>query len=483
MADDAGVKDAAAILRDAAQRIALQIRMRRSEYYTLRALTWGITLTVLLLLLKGLLGGYALTAALGPVALSLLAGLLYSLSRSVPPLDALRLADRAAGLHDRLSTALECVERRDESPLAKALIADAVTRAPRVDWARVVPRRWPREVRFLPASAAAAVLLLVLPPVPIPKGGLPALQRSAPAPQDEAKQSGPATSLDRPVERKQQPAERVERQPLDPPRRPTQPETARSDLAAIFKDTTIAQKRPDFNSFLRQGDDRLRILEKVDSLPDLKSDVTQTPQKLVFRKMRELLAGFRPDQLSPESLRQLLEEMGRLGRKGEGGDPDLREGEDALNQGQFSRALSALERAFNRMRAQEERERAKKGLQGGKDKGQPFPGKEGEGGDDLGEGEGSLPGKGHSAEVRGSPTPRVAGERLDTTVTGETRQGRRDAYDTNLRGRGAQNPSRLPYATVLSQYRKLMEEALAKEAIPFDYRTQIRDYFQSLEER
>jgi len=222
MADDAGVKDAAAILRDAAQRIALQIRMRRSEYYTLRALTWGITLTVLLLLLKGLLGGYALTAALGPVALSLLAGLLYSLSRSVPPLDALRLADRAAGLHDRLSTALECVERRDESPLAKALIADAVTRAPRVDWARVVPRRWPREVRFLPASAAAAVLLLVLPPVPIPKGGLPALQRSAPAPQDEAKQSGPATSLDRPVERKQQPAERVERQPLDPPRRPTQ---------------------------------------------------------------------------------------------------------------------------------------------------------------------------------------------------------------------------------------------------------------------
>jgi len=329
------------------------------------------------------------------------------------------------------------VERRDESPLAKALIADAVTRAPRVDWARVVPRRWPREVRFLPASAAAAVLLLVLPPVPIPKGGLPALQRSAPAPQDEAKQSGPATSLDRPVERKQQPAERVERQPLDPPRRPTQPETARSDLAAIFKDTTIAQKRPDFNSFLRQGDDRLRILEKVDSLPDLKSDVTQTPQKLVFRKMRELLAGFRPDQLSPERLRQLLEEMGRLGRKGEGGDPDLREGEDALNQGQFSRALSALERAFNRMRAQEERERAKKGLQGGKDKGQPFPGKEGEGGDDLGDGEGSLPGKGHSAEVRGSPTPRVAGERLDTTVTGETRQGRRDAYDTNLRGRGA----------------------------------------------
>ncbi len=68
-------------------------------------------------------------------------------------------------------------------------------------------------------------------------------------------------------------------------------------------------------------------------------------------------------------------------------------------------------------------------------------------------------------------------------LSGEQRQGRREAYDTNLRGRGAQNPSRLPYATVFSQYRKLMEEALAKEPIPFEYRTQIRDYFQSLEER
>jgi hypothetical protein len=50
-------------------------------------------------------------------------------------------------------------------------------------------------------------------------------------------------------------------------------------------------------------------------------------------------------------------------------------------------------------------------------------------------------------------------------------------------GRGAQNPSRLPYMSVFSQYRKLMEDALAKENIPLDYRTQVKEYFQSLEER
>ena len=50
-------------------------------------------------------------------------------------------------------------------------------------------------------------------------------------------------------------------------------------------------------------------------------------------------------------------------------------------------------------------------------------------------------------------------------------------------GKGAQNPSRLPSLSVVAQYRKMMEEALAKEAIPLDYRSQVKEYFQSLEER
>lgn len=483
MSEETRVEDPAAILRDAAQRVSVQVRLRRSEYYALRSLAWGVSLAAVLLLVKELLGIYAPSAAVGVIGLSLLAGLLYSLSRPVPPLEALRLADRAAGLHDRLTTALECVERRDGSPLAQAVIADALERAPSVEWSRVVPRRWPREARFLPVPAVAALLLFLLPPIPMPRARLPAWERSASEAPEEPRQTGPATAVDRPLDRKRQAQEQLERQPQEPPRRPTRPETARGDLAAIFKDTTISQRRPDFSSFLKQGDERLRVLEQVQNLPDLKSDFTQSPQKVMFRRMRELLGGLRPDQLSPQRLRQLLDEMERLGRKGDGGsEGDLREGEEALSQGQLGRALSAMERALSRMRAQEEREQAKKGLPGGRDKGQGKQGDQGKEGDDL-EGEGSLPGKGHTADMRGNPAPRIPGEKVDMALSGESRQGRREAYDTNLRGRGAQNPSRLPYATVLSQYRKLMEEALAKEAIPFDYRTQIKEYFQSLEER
>jgi len=81
----------------------------------------------------------------------------------------------------------------------------------------------------------------------------------------------------------------------------------------------------------------------------------------------------------------------------------------------------------------------------------------------------------------GLATPRLPGSRLDSTLSGEGRPGRKEAYDTNLSGPGARNPSQLPYLDLFSQYRKQMEEALNKEPIPFDYREQVKEYFQSLE--
>jgi len=36
---------------------------------------------------------------------------------------------------------------------------------------------------------------------------------------------------------------------------------------------------------------------------------------------------------------------------------------------------------------------------------------------------------------------------------------------------------------VFSQYQKMMEEALTKEPIPFNYREQVKEYFRSLESR
>ncbi|MGH7321333.1 MAG: hypothetical protein ACRELA_17140, partial [Candidatus Rokuibacteriota bacterium] len=167
---------------------------------------------------------------------------------------------------------------------------------------------------------------------------------------------------------------------------------------------------------------------------------------------------------------------------------EMFEGSEALERGQMSRAMDAMERALNKMRAMEERERGGKGLQGGRDRGGRGRegGRAGEGGEndpDFGEGMGSLPGKGTNPQWRGDPTGRLGQNPFDVGVEGQTRRGRKDAYDTNMIGRGAQNPSRLPYMSVYSQYRKMMEDALAKESIPFDYRTQVKEYFQSLEER
>ena len=55
--------------------------------------------------------------------------------------------------------------------------------------------------------------------------------------------------------------------------------------------------------------------------------------------------------------------------------------------------------------------------------------------------------------------------------------------DTNLTGRAGQMPSRLQYLGVIGQYRKMMEDAIAREAVPRDYHSQIKDYFQALDER
>jgi hypothetical protein len=90
--------------------------------------------------------------------------------------------------------------------------------------------------------------------------------------------------------------------------------------------------------------------------------------------------------------------MNRMGRRGQpGGEGDfgqeLMEGAQALEEGQMSRALDAMERALGKMRAMEDKERGGKSLEGGKDRG-GARGRGGEADPDFGEGEGSMPGKG-----------------------------------------------------------------------------------------
>jgi hypothetical protein len=476
-------------------RLTRLIRQRRALFYGVRGLVWGLCLAIVPVALRATLGFWALPAAGGLAAGGALAGMLYGMLLRVPPVDALGLADRAFDLKDRLATAHDLLGRMDRGALADAAIADAEGRARDIALGRAVPWRWPREARILPAPVLVLAVLPYLPPVPIPDVSMPSF---TPGTEEEKKPeaAGPQQAIERPTPKKTEKVERVEMQDRDYQTRPN-PESrehAKGDLAAAFKDTNVATKRPDFSSFLKQGDDRIRLLERVDSLPDLQRDFTQSQYKVMFRKSRSLLSGMDPRQMTPEKLRQLLDEMNRMGRRpgsGAGGEGDwgqeMMEGAEALDQGQMSKAMEAMERALQKMRAQEERDRGGKGLQGGRDQDRDGrrggSGRPGEDEPDFGEGQGSLPGKGTNPGWRGDPTTRLGQNPLDIGVEGEMRKGRRESYDTNMLGKGAHNPSRLPSMSVVTQYRKMMEEALAKEAIPLDYRSQVRDYFQALEER
>jgi hypothetical protein len=233
------------------------------------------------------------------------------------------------------------------------------------------------------------------------------------------------------------------------------------------------------------------MLDQLDRLPDLQRDFTQSQQRMVFQKAKALRGGLRGEQFSPDKLRELMKEMERLGRKG---DPsyqgDLGEGMEALEQGQTDRAMEAMERALNKLRAMEEKGRDGKGLRGGRDDerrgGRRGDGRQGGGPGDDGdfpEGEGSLPGKGKSGSPKGDPTQRLRTNPYDVGVEGESRAGRKEGVDTNMVGRGGKVPSRLQYLGVLGQYRKQMEEDIAREQVPRDYHGQVKEYFKALDER
>jgi len=472
--------------------VIAQVRWRRAEHYGLRGLFYGAVVAVVGVLFKSALGRGALVAAVGVALLGLLAGAHYGFTRRVGAADAARLADRAFGLSERVSTALEWAERPDRTPLVDALVADAVERIETLSPRQIVPRILPREVRLLPVPVVAAVLLALAPAVPLPSGRLPDFHRGSDG-DDKAERTD-----SRLVEESARPLRK------DPEKRPVFGErdfaqrsggvggATAGDLSAIFKDTALANQRPDFNSFLKKGDERLKMLEQVDRLPDLQSDFTTSQYKMVFRKSKELRSGLRPDQVSPQKLKELLEEMERLGRKGGSWSGDAMDGMEALEGGNQDKALQAMEKALNKMRAQEEAERGGKNLRGGRERGNAGNrrGERGAGGDgmgpedqDFGEGEGSMPGKGKSGSPKGEASQRLRASPYDVGVEGESRNGRKEGYDTNMAGRGSKMPARMPYLGVIGQYRKMMEDSISREQVPRDYHAQIKDYFQALDER
>ncbi len=480
--------------------VARQIRLRRAEFYGLRGLFWGAVAAVVPLVLKESLGFWSYTGAAILLIAGAGAGALRGFLLKLPQAEAARLADRGYALQDRISTALEWAERPDRTPIVDALVTDAVARADQLGVRRIIPRRVPREAKFVPLPLLLGLVLAAAPPIPLPQGRLPNFSVSRDEDEEKVKdRSGDLKQAERRQATRRDAVQRADVQERDlTPRLGGGGQSQPGDLAAIFKDTSLGGRAPDFSSFLKKGDERLRMLEQLDRLPDLQSDFTQSQTRMVFQKAKALRGGLDPNKkVSPEKLRELLNEMERLGRKGGGAGQgnwsgDVYEGMEALEGGQSDRAMEALERALSKMRSREERGRDGKSLKGGREsdrrgnrrgnergQGQGGPGDEG----DFPEGEGLLPGRGKSGSPKGDPTARLRGSPFDVGVEGESRPGRKQGIDTNMLGRGAQMPSRMQYMGVLGQYRKMMEESIAREQVPRDFQTQVKEYFQSLDEK
>jgi hypothetical protein len=369
--------------------------------------------------------------------------------------------------------------------VVQALLAEAARRAEALRVREAFRVRLPREARYLAAAAAAAVGLALLPPLPFQfaraTGEGAAEERAGPDQPPEVERKAPA--------KKEEPAKpapeavKQKGQETGFRRGGTPPRAQSGDLGASFKDTSLSARRPDFNSFLKEGDERLKLLGESQSMPDLQKDFTQSPYQVLLRRAQQMLRDLSVKEINREQLRELVREMERLGGRG-GSRGFLDEGlfdelESGAAGGDSDRVLDSLERALNRLRDREQAGKDSKRLRQAR-RGRPGGGRD-EGADRDDPGFGSLPGQEPSTLREGDPTGRLGVQGVDTGLEGEWAEGRREAYDTNVSGPGAQNTSRLPFLDLLTRYRKQMEEALTKEPIPLDYREQVKEYFQSLD--
>jgi len=468
--------------------LSRRLRLVRALSASVRFLVVGLALALAPLLLKGFFPVASPPAALGLAGGLALLGFLYGLLARLPLAHAARLADGRLHLKERLTSAQEHLALTDPPDLARAQLAETAARLREIRPESAFPVRLPPEARWAPPVAALVLALFLLPPLPL------RLPTGAGEPTPQATKADEEQVREKPLEQKlATPAVPDELFPKtrerEAQRGPLSSRERSGDLAAVFRDTKMSQQRPDFGSFIKQGDERLKLLARPESIPDLSRDVTQSPYQVMIRRMQEQLKAGRMQGLTWEQIERLLSELGQSGQRfGAGGLPeDLMSELEGQGAGSSDKMLDALARALNRLRDRDEATRGRgRNLRQG-------PSRQAGSGQDRGEGEseqgedgspgGSLPGKGKSLQTRGDPTSRIGGEKQGSTLEGDLREGQMEAYDTNLSGPGAENPSRLPYMDVFSQYRKMMEEALTKEPIPFNYREQVKEYFRSLENR
>jgi hypothetical protein len=465
--------------------VRIELRLRRAERGAWRGAFWGALAAVAALAAKGAIGALAVPFALALLGAGALAGALLGACRRVPALEAARLADAALRLDDRVATSLEYAGARERSPLVDALLADTTARLAALPPRRMLARAVPREGRALALPVLAAVALAAAPPLPDLQTLIPEWLGAEAKAQRELNLSL-ATLQNRGATGR----EPLRRDPLAdrgaaegagrrPPANP-------AENPALFRDKALVKPSADFSSFVKRGDDRLRVLGETDKLPDLQSDFASSRYRALRRKHEELSAGLRARQLSPKKLAELLTEMERLGRKiDEESGEDVFDGYDALARGATDEALEAMEGALGRLHELEGRSRDARRLRGGREPDQAArdDGERVDAFDEAGmEGEGIAPGLGRSRDPKGRPTARLRSTPYTSGVQGAQR-GRVPLYETQVPGNTGRADGQFPPAGVFGQYRRQMEDAIAREQVPRDYHEQIRDYFKSLNER
>ena len=483
------------LIRTTLRALGRRLRLVRALAAGTRFLAVGLALAAAPLLLKALFPGVAALAAAGIALGSGLAGVLYGLLARLPAPRVARLADGRLGLKERLTSAQEHLapdagQGRPPDDVVRAQLAETAARVRDLRPATAFPFTIPAQGRWLAPAAALAVALALLPPIPMK---LPTIDAEVKTQEAATEQEEPR---EKPVEQKLTPPglptevfKKTEER--DVQRGPLAPHDQPGDINAIFRDTPMSQQRPDFRSFIKQADERLKMMARPEGLPDLSRDVTRSPYQMMIRRMQDQVQAGKLQGLSWDQIQQLLSQMGQSGqRTGGSGLPDDLMQELQEQAGSPDKMLEALSRTLNRLRDRDEAAQGKggKGLreapsrQADGNQGKDGQGKDGQGteGQDPGTG-GSLPGTEPSLQTRGEATARIGGEKQDSMLEGDLREGQMEAYDTNLTGQGADAPSRLPYMEVFSQYRKQMEEALTKEPIPYNYREQVKEYFRTLE--
>lgn len=474
--------------------VTTRVRRRRAERGAWRGAFWGALLAVVMLVsqnwLQPWLGANAEMAALAILIAAALAGAAWGATRPFPPLASARLADRIYGLQDRISTALEwsLAPAYADKPMAKAQLADAVAAAGRLEQsqaaaktkAAVLPRSLPREARWLAMPLILIAVLMSLPPLHAPT----ALMQSVVP--EKAREERAVSLLDRVKLLGQDLLKREQQVQPETQRNQEQAQSAASD-ATEFKDKALTRRdtsNMDFAAFAKKGDERLRLLERADKLPDLQSDFASSQYRALAKKAQEL-ASAKPGQMSNAKLGQVLKEMERVGRKNPEVNDDLNNAMQSFEDGDSEGAMEGLQEALSKLSEAEKRQMASRMLQGGRDSGQGdqrTTSGAGESGDlsqqnrepGYGEGKGGGP-------SQGSPSARLRSTPYDAAISG-ARRGRAPSVDTQGSSRPGSFGAQLQYRGEIGQYRRQMEDAIAREQVPRDYHNQIRDYFKSLQE-